>query len=226
MSCSRGWARSFSLPFINIDFHEANLLDKFTVWMSLFSLPQLHFLYKPLVYHNHDQLTIKNCQSFTHYQITTGFLISHVKVISYHSACCYDESLCISLSHLWYVVVFFLMWLIQGAVSIRKTVLPGMAIPMLKIRRPNGRLIFNIGIPIPGKTVFYIETGPWYPRVFPWCVLFDRDSWLFVDEIYRIFINIVYTMLISQLSKDNTDYKLKEIFRSPLHSYTFGSLAI
>ena len=32
----------------------------------------------------------------------------------------------------------------QGAVSIRKTVLPGMAIPMLKIRRPNGRLIFNM----------------------------------------------------------------------------------
>ena len=31
---------------------------------------------------------------------------------------------------------------------------------MLKIRRPNGRLIFNMGIPIPGKTVFYIETGP------------------------------------------------------------------
>ena len=47
-----------------------------------------------------------------------------------------------------------------GAVSIRKTVLPGMAIPMLKIRRPTGRLIFNMGIPIPGKTVFYIETGP------------------------------------------------------------------
>ena len=36
-----------------------------------------------------------------------------------------------------------------GAVSIRKTVLPGMTIPMLKIRRPNGRLIFNIGIAIP-----------------------------------------------------------------------------
>ena len=48
----------------------------------------------------------------------------------------------------------------QGAVSIRKTVLLGMAIPMLKIRRPTGRLIFNMGIPIPGKTVFYIETGP------------------------------------------------------------------
>ena len=37
---------------------------------------------------------------------------------------------------------------LQGAVSIRKTVLPGMAIPMLKIRRPNGRLIFNMEITI------------------------------------------------------------------------------
>ena len=36
----------------------------------------------------------------------------------------------------------------QGAVSIRKTVLPGMAIPMLKIRHPNGRLIFNMEITI------------------------------------------------------------------------------
>ena len=36
----------------------------------------------------------------------------------------------------------------QGAVSIRKTVLPGMAITMLKIRRPNGRLIFNMEIAI------------------------------------------------------------------------------
>ena len=36
----------------------------------------------------------------------------------------------------------------QGAISIRKSVLPGMAIPMLKIRRPNGRLIFNMEITI------------------------------------------------------------------------------
>ena len=43
---------------------------------------------------------------------------------------------------------FFLNWKIQGAVSIRKTVFPGMAIPMLKIRRPNGRLIFNMEIAI------------------------------------------------------------------------------
>ena len=35
----------------------------------------------------------------------------------------------------------------QGAISIRK-VFPGMAIPMLKIRSPNGRLIFNMEIAI------------------------------------------------------------------------------
>ena len=31
---------------------------------------------------------------------------------------------------------------------------------MLQIRRPLGRLIFNMGIAIPGKTVFLIETAP------------------------------------------------------------------
>ena len=31
---------------------------------------------------------------------------------------------------------------------------------MLKIRRPLGRLIFNMGIAIPGKIVFLIETAP------------------------------------------------------------------
>ena len=36
----------------------------------------------------------------------------------------------------------------QGDVSIRKTVLPGMVISMLKIRRPSGRLIFNMEITI------------------------------------------------------------------------------
>ena len=35
-----------------------------------------------------------------------------------------------------------------------------MAISMLKIRRPLGRLIFNMGIAIPGKTVLLIETAP------------------------------------------------------------------
>ena len=47
------------------------------------------------------------------------------------------------------IMVHFAVSRNLGAVSIRKTVLPGVAIPMLKIRRPNGRLIFNIGIAIP-----------------------------------------------------------------------------
>ena len=37
-----------------------------------------------------------------------------------------------------------------------------MAISMLTIRRPLGRLIFNMGIAIPGKTVFLVETAPSY----------------------------------------------------------------
>ena len=40
-----------------------------------------------------------------------------------------------------------------------------MAISMLKIRRPLGRLIFNMGIAIPGKTVFLIETAPRFPHI-------------------------------------------------------------
>ena len=42
-----------------------------------------------------------------------------------------------------------------------------MAISMLKIRRPLGRLIFNMGIAIPGKTVFLIETAPRVPLPLP-----------------------------------------------------------
>ena len=39
--------------------------------------------------------------------------------------------------------------------------LTSIGIPMLKIRRSGDRLIFNMGIPIPGKDSLYIETGPW-----------------------------------------------------------------
>ena len=59
---------------------------------------------------------------------------------------------------------------------------------MLKIRRPLGRLIFNMGIAIPGKTVFLIETAP-RPSVtniitsfdfsVPWIIWHNKDieSW-------------------------------------------------
>ena len=47
---------------------------------------------------------------------------------------------------------------------------------MLKIRRPLGRLIFNMGIAIPGKTVFLIETAPWRGEPWIWAPLF-RHRW-------------------------------------------------
>ena len=61
----------------------------------------------------------------------------------------------------------------QGPVSIWRPSYLRMAISMLKIRRPLGRLIFNMGIAIPGKTVFLIETAPWFlasaSHQQPWC---------------------------------------------------------
>ena len=65
----------------------------------------------------------------------------------------YSNTQWISISNIIFEITQFSMFktglfLEQGAVSIRKTVLPGMAIPMLKIRRPNGRLIFNMEIAI------------------------------------------------------------------------------
>ena len=51
-----------------------------------------------------------------------------------------------------------------------------MAISMLKIRRPLGRLIFNMGIAIPGKTVFLIETAPWFQGLFDINSLYDMDK--------------------------------------------------
>ena len=47
---------------------------------------------------------------------------------------------------------------------------------MLKIRRPLGRLIFNMGITIPGKTVFLIETAPcyWQPINYEWLIVAVR----------------------------------------------------
>ena len=42
---------------------------------------------------------------------------------------------------------------------------------MLKIRRPLGRLIFNMGIATPGKTVFIIETAP--RELYIWQLLSD-----------------------------------------------------
>ena len=48
----------------------------------------------------------------------------------------------------------------QGSVSIYRCCLISIGIPMLKIRLSHDRLIFNMGIPIPGKDGLYIEMRP------------------------------------------------------------------
>ena len=53
-----------------------------------------------------------------------------------------------------------------GAVSIRKTVLPGMAIPMLKIRRPNAVLSLTWKSPYVYKMVFILRRGPVWQQTF------------------------------------------------------------
>ena len=62
---------------------------------------------------------------------------------------------------------------------------------MLKIRRPLGRLIFNMGIAIPGKTVFLIETPP--------CKHVNTlltNGYHFADDILMcIFLNEIFWIL-------------------------------
>ena len=62
---------------------------------------------------------------------------------------------------------------------------------MLKIRRSRDRLIFNMGIPIPGKDGLYIETGPWiHPSLAP--------SHQYMDGLlvtYRRVSNIRHTLV-------------------------------
>ena len=63
----------------------------------------------------------------------------------------------------WHLVVYLMGSLRRqlGAVSIWRCHLTGIGISMLKIRRSWDRLIFNMGIPIPGKDGLYIESGSW-----------------------------------------------------------------
>ena len=82
---------------------------------------------------------------------------------------------------------------------------------MLKIRRPLGCLIFNMGIAIPGKTVFLIETAPWSPnhaRFYQdiisvrWSrkldTLIQIQSWLTnVDVVIRLLLPVCFTFFIS-----------------------------
>ena len=76
---------------------------------------------------------------------------------------------------------------------------------MLKIRRPVGRLIFNMGIAIPSKTVFLIETAPrMHLFHIPQCSIQSRIC----TSLFRMahcgiwnscflgFVNLVYCMIV------------------------------
>ena len=65
---------------------------------------------------------------------------------------------------------------------------------MLKIRRPLGRLIFNMGIAIPGKTVFLSETAPWFNySVAIFCKMQAQDTLkraLLADQVWGAFYEL------------------------------------
>ena len=70
---------------------------------------------------------------------------------------------------------------------------------MLKIRRPLGRLIFNMGIAIPGKTVFLIETAPWVlfsvtPIVLSRVYISNNRAQSFLVWLQRFHACVLYTI--------------------------------
>ena len=72
-----------------------------------------------------------------------------------------------------------------------------MAISMLKIRRPLGRLIFNMGIAIPGKTVFLIETDPWCFGI-PDYWIAKCGRWGLYTQIYDTYVPQIISVIIDQ----------------------------
>ena len=92
-----------------------------------------------------------------------------------------------------------------------------MAISMLKIRRPLGRLIFNMGIAIPGKTVFLIETAPWFQCQYILAAIETRKCVGYNIQCQVIdIVNLPYhdlTLNEATANNENTAYKsMKDIF--------------
>ena len=77
-----------------------------------------------------------------------------------------------------------------------------MAISMLKIRRPLGRLIFNMGIAIPGKTVFLIETAP---------------RWKLLSEEYNIILGVTVIRITDTDITPLGSLCVYDLFRASIH---------
>ena len=111
-------------------------------------LNQCWFIYNQTLRRSEIRIKIQ-WFSFNKMQLKSHFLRQCwfiIKGVLWHSLKCKCTMINI-ITLLFFLTVHFFSCT-QGAVSIRKTVLPGMAIPMLKIRRRNGRLIFNMEITI------------------------------------------------------------------------------
>ena len=122
-----------------------------------------------------------------------------------------------------------------------------MVISILKIRRPLGRLIFNMGIAIPGKTVFLIETAPWSPKTQKYAgyiiVALSFLGFIFLHDIFSnmfiihsseikvmlrlyMFSNFDNTLMITMFI-NNSDKAISRmkivwniIFKADIHGYT------
>ena len=74
---------------------------------------------------------------------------------------------------------------------------------MLKIRRSRDRLIFNMGIPIPGKTVFILRQGPGVLVAVPMKALLSSHYFHYSDVILGAIasqitgVTIVYSTVYS-----------------------------
>ena len=81
-----------------------------------------------------------------------------------------------------------------------------MVISMLKIRRPLGRLIFNMGIAIPGKTVFLIETAPCWQPVLHCVIVNHRCDSFIITQMWQL---IILLRSFETTSADLWNYQLK-----------------
>ena len=113
---------------------------------------------------------------------------------AYHSLYRHDTPLEVALLMLLYYQVHVNEHQRTGPRLNIKTVLSKYAISMLKIRRPLGRLIFNMGIAIPGKTVFLIETAPRDP--FNWYGSTLIPAWISNNMPSNVWDEITYPFLI------------------------------
>ena len=101
----------------------------------------------------------------------------------------------------------------SGAVSIERCRLTNIGIPVFKIRRSRDRLIFNMGIPIPGKDSLHIDTGPWWPYQLIFAVV-EGHLLLTLDySVTSLYSNLHTKMVVKQkgTSVANVCNKLKHM---------------